>query len=264
MVHRPLLIAISACCVTGVVFAQAGSFVDNSRTPVPIPQADKPAKPEVTPEMRGDIFMVRKQYREAIEAFQTGSPKDPVLWNKMGIAYHQMAQLDKALKDYQKAVSLKKDYMEALNNIGTVYYARKSYSRAITYYRRAIKLVPQSVRLAPTYSNLGMAFFGRKQYKEAQDAMKVALSLDSNVFEASGSAGVMLEERSVTDRARFHYFQAKVYASDGRNELALQYLRKALEEGFKEKKEIEKDPDFATLRQTKEFKDLLALEPRVL
>jgi hypothetical protein len=74
----------------------------------------------------------------------------------------------------------------------------------------------------------------------------------------------MLEERSVEERAKYHYYWAKTYAKNGRNELALQYLRKALEEGFKEKKQLETDPEFASLRDTKEFKDLLALEPRVL
>jgi pentatricopeptide repeat protein len=57
---------------------------------------------------------------------------------------------------------------------------------------------------------------------------------------------------------------AKLYAKNGRTELALQYLRKALEEGFKDKKQLEKDPEFLSLRDLKEFKDLLALEPRVL
>ena len=51
------------------------------------PQSDKP---QLTPETRGDIFMARKMYREAIEAFREGSPKDPVLLNKIGIGYHQM------------------------------------------------------------------------------------------------------------------------------------------------------------------------------
>jgi hypothetical protein len=74
----------------------------------------------------------------------------------------------------------------------------------------------------------------------------------------------MLEERSVQERAKYHYYVAKLYAKNGRNDLALQYLRKALEEGLKERKQLEKDPEFASLRDTKEFKDLLALEPRVL
>ena len=266
MVIRPLVIAVAAG-LSGMSFAQTGnSILENGRTPAPAAvQADKPDdKPEVTPELRGDILMARKQYREAIEAFRLGSSKDPVLKNKTGIAYHQMLQLDHALKSYQEAVKLKKDYLEAINNIGTIYYARKDFRRSITYYERALKLEPQSTRSASVYNNLGTAFFARKQYKQAFDAFQTALSLDPDVNEHSSGYGVMLEERSVEERAKYHYFWAKTYAKSGRNELALQYLRKALEEGFKEKKQLETDPEFASLRDTKEFKELLALEPRVL
>jgi tetratricopeptide (TPR) repeat protein len=250
-----------------MAFAQTGnSILDRSRTATPAsPQADKPEeKTEITPELRGDIFMAKKQYREAIEQFKQGPPKDPVLWNKTGIAYHQLLQLDQALKSYQEAVHLKKNYQEAINNIGTIYYARKSYRRSITYYERALKAAPQSTRSAAIYNNLGTALFSRKQYKEAADAFQTALSLDPEVFEHTSSYGVMLEERNVQERAKYHYYLAKLYAKNGRNELALLYLRKSLEEGFKERKQLQTDPEFASLRDTKEFKDLLALEPRVL
>ena len=40
--------------------------------------------------MRGDIFMARKEYRAAIETYAQAPPKDPILRNKMGIAYHQL------------------------------------------------------------------------------------------------------------------------------------------------------------------------------
>ena len=52
--------------------------------------------------------------------------------------------------------------------------------------------------------------------------------------------------------------------SQGRYAEALPYLRKALEEGFKEKKKIQEEADFASLRDLPEFKELMALEPRVL
>jgi tetratricopeptide (TPR) repeat protein len=253
MLSRPLAMAIAAGLTAGLVFGA-------------VPQADKPtdAKPQITPELRGDIFMAKKQYREAVEAFHDGSPKDPVLWNKAGIAFHQMAQLDNALKNYQQAVRLNRDYVEAINNIGTVYYARKSYRRSITYYQRAIKLAPKLTKSGSIYSNLGTAYFARKQYKEAAAAFQTALELDPEVFEHRSSYGIMLEERNVEERAKYHYYVAKLYAKNGRNELALQYLRRALEEGLKERKQLDKDPEFATLRDLKEFQDLLALEPRVL
>lgn len=267
MVIRPLVIAIAAGMTAGMAFAQIGNpILDGGRISAPTSlQADQPDdKTEVTPELRGDIFMAKKQYREAIEAFRQGPKKDPVLWNKTGIAYHQMMQLDNALTSYQQAVRLKKDYQEAINNIGTIYYARKSYRRSITYYRRALKIAPEEKRSAAIYNNLGTALFARKQYKEATEALQTALSLDPDVFEHTSSYGVLLEERSVQERAKYHYYVAKLYAKNGRNELALQYLRKAIEEGLKDRKQMTTDPEFASLRDTKEFKDLLTLEPRVL
>jgi Flp pilus assembly protein TadD len=205
--------------------------------------------------------MARKMYREAIETFSEGSPKDPALRNKIGIAYHQLMQLDLARKYYEQAIKLKPSYSEAVNNLGTVYYATKSYRRAISQYKKAIKLAPDS---ASIHSNLGTAYFARNQIVLATDQFRIALKLDPDVFEHHSSYGVLLQERNVQDRAKFHYSMAALYAQNGRNDLALQYLRKALEEGYKERKKLPDDPAFATLRELPEFKQLLALEPRVL
>ncbi len=221
-------------------------------------------KPVLTPETRGDIYMARKMYREAIDTFREGSPKDPVLLNKIGIAYHQMQQLDNARKSYEAALKLKPDYVEVLNNMGTVYYARKSFRRAIGWYNRALKVAPLEPKSASIYMNLGTAYFGRKQYEKATQAYQTAMKIDPDVFERHGNVGVILEERSVQERAKYHFYLAKLYAKGGRNDLALQYLRKCLEEGFKEKKKLEEEADFAALREMPEFKELLAKEQRVL
>jgi tetratricopeptide (TPR) repeat protein len=221
-------------------------------------------KPVLSPETRGDIYMARKMYREAIEAFHEGSAKDPVLLNKTGIAFHQMQQLDQARKSYEAAVKAKPDYVEAINNIGTVYYAKKSFRRAISWYSRALKLAPGDAKSASIYMNLGTAQFARKQYDRATESYQAAMKLDPDVFEHHSSMGVMLEERSVEERAKYHFYLAKLYAKGGRNELAIQYLRKSLEEGYKEKKKLQEEPDFAGIRETPEFKELLAKEQRVL
>ena len=225
------------------------------------PQSDKPS---LTPETRGDIYMARKMYREAVEAFREGSPKDPVLLNKIGIAYHQMLQLDNARKSYEQAIKVKPDYVEAINNLGTVYYAKKNFRRAMSWYNRALKLAPAEAKSASIYMNLGTAQFARKQYEKATESYQTAMKLDPDVFEHHGNFGVILEERSVEERAKYHFYLAKLYAKGGRNELALQYLRKSLEEGFKEKKKLEEDADFAGLRELPEFKEIVAKEQRVL
>ena len=223
-----------------------------------------PPKPELTIEMRGDIFMARKMYREAIDMFRTGDRKDPVLHNKIGIAYHQMTQLDNARKSYDQALRLRKEYVEAINNLGTVYYAKKNYRRAISHYQRALKLAPAESRSASIYMNLGTAYFARKKYEDATKAYQTAMGLDPDVFERHGNFGIMLEERSVEEKAKYHFYLAKLYAKAGRNELSLQYLRKSIEEGLKDKAKLLAEPEFAALKELPEFQFLLTLEPRVL
>ena len=255
MVSRPLFIALAGISVCWFGLAQTEtSLVDKTR------QAPAAVR-ALTPEERGDIMMARKMYREAIDAFQADTQKSAVIYNKVGIAYHQLQQLDSARKYYERALKLNRDYAEAMNNVGTVYYARKSYRRAIGYYQKALRLSSNS---ASIYSNLGTALFARKKYDLATDAYQKALAIDPDVFEHRSNYGTLLEDRNIEERAKFHYYLAKMYAKTGRNELAMQYVRKALEEGFKDRKTLTEDPAFEALRKLPEFQDLLAVEPRVL
>lgn len=217
---------------------------------------------EVSPEMRGDIFMARKMYREAIDAYKE-APVTAVTVNKTGIAYHQMMEFDSAKKFYEKSVKLNPHYAEAHNNLGAVYYAKKSFRRAVTQYKKALKYNPDS---ASIYSNLGTAQFARKQYADAMTNYEKALSLDPEVFERKSTAGVLLQERTVEERAKFHYYQAKLYAKNGMTDRALLCLRRAFEEGLvKEQRDrVKEDPEFNAMRELPEFKELMAYQPRVL
>ena len=255
MVARPFTLAF-ACIFGCSLLAQSdAALVDKTRQVTPTP-----ARP-LSEEERGDIMMARKMYREAIDAFQAAPQKTAAIYNKIGIAYHQLQQIDNARKFYERALKANREYPEALNNIGTIYYAKKSYRRAISYYQKAIRLSPKS---ASIYSNLGTAQFARKNYKEASESYAKAMAIDPDVFEKRSNYGTLLEDRNVEERAKFHYYLAKMYAKSGRNELAMQYVRKALEEGFKDKKKFNDDPEFEALRQLPEFRDLLTVEPRVL
>lgn len=220
-----------------------------------------PPSPNLTPERRGDILMARKMYREAIDTYREGPQDSAVIANKIGIAYHQLLELDAAKKQYERAIKLNPRYAEAINNLGTVYYGRKSYRRAINEYKKALRIDPDS---ASFVSNLGTAYFARKKYKDAVEQYQLALRLDPEVFERRSSFGTTLEERTVEERAKLHYLWAKTYAKAGDEEHALQYVRKALEEGFKDRQKFRTDPEFAKLQDNPEFKQLLATEQKVL
>jgi tetratricopeptide (TPR) repeat protein len=272
MVSKMWLAALSCAAATTILAAPpqaqnpyqpsqgapvAKTFRGDSRADTPPPH---PAPP-VTAEMRGDIFMARKMYREAVDAYEEGPRDSAVLLNKTGIAYHQMLQFEAARKYYELAIRRKPDYAEAINNLGTIYYAHKSYRRAVNQYKKALRYSPES---ASIYSNLGTGYFARKEYAKAAEAWQHALALDPEVFEQRGSRGVLLQERSVEDRAKFHYYMAKTYAKAGATDRAIEYIRKALEEGFKERNKFLSDPEFSGLQGLPEFKELMASEQRVL
>ena len=126
---------------------------------------------------------------------------------------------------------------------------------------KALKLAPRS---ASIHSNLGTAWFARKNYQRASEAYQKALELDPEVFEHRSTNGVLLQERSVAERAKFHFYLSKTYAKAGHAERALIYMRKALEEGFKDRQKFVEEPEFASLQKLPEFQQLLELQPRVL
>jgi tetratricopeptide (TPR) repeat protein len=205
--------------------------------------------------------MARKMYREAIDVYRLGPQGSPIITNKIGIAFHQLLLLDLAKKNYEKAIKLDSHYAEAINNLGTIYYAQKSYRRSIGYYKKAIRC---SNPTASIYANLGAAYFARRNYKVASEYYEQALKLDPEVFEHHGTFGTLMQERTVEERAMFHLYLAKMYAKSGANERALIYLRKALEEGVKDRNKIPDMPEFGAMKSNADFQQLLAQNPKPL
>ena len=229
-----------------------------ANTPPPAPSA--PARPLLSAQERGDILMARKMYREAIDTYK-GAPESAILMNKIGIAYHQLADLGAAANYYSRAIKLDSKYAEAMNNLGTIYYSRGSYRRAIGQYKKVLRIKPES---ASTLANLGSAYFARKQYELASENYQKALAIDPNVFESRSGVGSVVRDRTVGDRPMFFYYLAKSYAKAGMLEQALNYIRKSVEEGFKERQKFVEEPEFTGLQKDPEFQKIMAMEPKVL
>ncbi len=255
-------LSLTIVLVAGLGSALAQTQPGNSpAASLPIPGQPASTPKPLTPEMRGDIFMARRMYREAIEMYNTADQKDAAIWNKKGIAYQNLNELDAAKKNYERALKLNPKFAEAQNNIGTVQYSQKSYRSAVNTYKKALRLSPNS---ASFHKNLGTAYFARKNEKEAMAEYMIAMSLDPTVFEPHSGTGPVLLSTNIEERAKFDYSMAKLYAKVGNSEQALQFLRRALEEGFKDKKKMGSDPEWDAFREVPEFKELLSLEPRVL
>ena len=221
-----------------------------------------PADRKLTPEELGDLYMARKQYREASAEYKRlaeENPKNAVYLNKLGIAFHQQSALGLALKYYQRAVKVDPQYADAQNNIGTIWYQRKRYGKAIRAYQKAIKMRDDMPVL---YSNLGYAYFSDGKYEEALAAFRAALTQDPQFFERGASrTGSILQDRSVSDRGRFYFLLAKSFAQAGNVERCILYLRKAKEEGYTSMNDVKKDPAFAAVLKDPAVVEMLAPKP---
>jgi len=239
--------------VTAVLAAWAGipAFAASPQTGSRAPQT---TATDVSPELRGDLAMARQQYLAAIEAYREAPQNSAVIWNKMGIAYHHLFAMDLARRDYQQALRLRPDYPEALNNLGAVYYAKGSFHKAEKYYRRALRLAPRSPSI---FSNLGTAYFAERKVQQGINAYRAAFALDPRIFEDS-SPQLVAESLPARERAQQDFCLAKLFAQAGHPDRAIDYLRKALNEGFDDRKEILNDRTLASLRSTPQFAELMS------
>jgi tetratricopeptide (TPR) repeat protein len=221
-----------------------------------------PAERQLSGEELGDLYMARKQYREASEQYKILSdqaPRNAVYLNKLGIALHQQAALTAALRYYERAVKADPQYADAQNNIGTIWYQRKKYGRAVRAYQKAIKMRDDMPVL---YSNMGYALFSEGKYEQSITAFRTALAKDPQFFDRANSrTGSILQDRSVPDRGRFYFLLAKSFAETGNLERCVLYLRKAKEEGYKQIAEIKKDPAFTAVLKDPAVIELITPKP---
>ncbi len=224
--------------------------------PSPLPQIASGVTPPVSAqqpkqlslEERADIFMARKGYADAVDyysrALGQSKQSDPVLWNKLGIAYQQQMNFNAARKAYKEAIRVRTDYPEAWNNLGTTYYLANKFAKSVKYYRKAVALSPGS---ASFHMNLGTSFYRMKKPKEAVDEYRQALTLDPNILNERSTMGTVVEARG--SDVDYYFYMAKVFASLGRIGEAIRYLRRAFEDGFKDFKKLDEDPDFLKISQ---------------
>lgn len=237
--------------VAGVLLVQTplSRAVSVAQTSAPTPAS------AITPEERGDLDMAHQQYIAAIEAYRE-APVNAVTLNKMGIAYHHLLAIDEARKDYEKALLIRPNYPEALNNLGAADFLERHYKQATQLYRKALRLMPNSAVIA---ANLGTAYFARGKYQSGLEAYQTAFRLDPDVFD-SDSPSIIQGPADSRDRARQDYCIAELYAQNGNQSLAIDYLRRAFNDGFKDHSRLMQDNDFAQLRATPEFAQLMAEE----
>ncbi len=260
-----VLLVVVCCACFAVAFAQDMSQAIPV-TPPPTRRIEPPPA-NATPddlEQQGDVLRREKAYldsmdyyRAAIKKLKTDRKEQSVVYNKLGMCEVQLGHYEEAKRTFQKAAKIDKTNANAINNAGSMFYHDKKWGRAIKLYRRAIALSPDN---APYHANLGSAYMAHQELARGDAEYQTALQLDPNVFESRSNVGVSAL-MTPEDRAKYAYTLAKMYAKNGQMDRALLYLRRAMEDGYKDINKVYEDNEFATLRKDERFLALMAQPP---
>jgi tetratricopeptide (TPR) repeat protein len=209
-------------------------------------------------ENRGDQLRVGKDFLDALDYYNAALKMDTnnsVLYNKAGICQLQLRRYKEAKKSFEHSIKADRNHADSFNNLGVVYYEERNYGKAIKQYDKAIQIRDDA---ASYYSNRGAAYFSRRQFDKAIPDYYKALELDPDIFERVSRGGVTAQLPSPEDRARYDYVLAKLYAKMGEKDRSLHYLKKAMEDGYKNIHDVYKDQEFAELRKDPRFAELMA------
>jgi tetratricopeptide (TPR) repeat protein len=236
-------------------------FTINSQQAPPgrgaVPALQPPAassSPRTVSELAGDSLYVQRRYQKAIEAYKK-APKDSAeVWKKLGISYEMLLDLKDAEHSYKESLRLNPGDAETLNNLGTVYDAMQDHSKAERQYRMALKLSPE---MAAAVRNLGTNLIFQNDYAAGQELYKRALALDCTVFDGL-DVPATTSTASVHQLGAINYSKAQSYAQSGRFDRAVEYLRRALGEGFTSRERIAQDGSFDKLRGSRDFEQLMS------
>jgi tetratricopeptide (TPR) repeat protein len=227
----------------------------------PMARMIDPPAPDATAadlEARADQLRTSKLYLDALDYYRAALAKTANasrVLNKIGITELMMQRFQEAKKSFERSIKADRTLADAYNNLGVVYYEERKYGPAVKQYHKAIEIDGHS---ASFFSNLGAALFSKKEFEPAVAAYQHALELDPEVFERTSRGGVQAQLPKPEDRARYDYTVAKLYAKMGVPERSLEYLKKAMEEGYKELNNVYKDEEFSALRKDPRFTELMS------
>jgi len=268
---RAFLVPVSflTLCICGLSMFSWGQASHSEQVQIkpPLLRTIDPPAPDATAadlETRAEQLRAVKLYLDALDYYRAALAKKPnsaSLLNKIGITELMMQRYREAKKSFDQSIKVDRKFADAYNNRGVVLYEERKYGAAVKEYRRAIAIDGTS---ASFFSNLGAALFSKKEFEPAVVAYQRAVELDPDVFERTSRAGVQAQLPSPGDRARYDYTVAKLYAKMGYSERSLEYLKKALEEGYKDFNNVYKDVEFAGLRKDKRFAEMMAAKPPAL
>jgi len=179
---------------------------------------------------KGLGYIKEKKYDLAMEEFNKALEISPdyieAIKNK-GNVYYYLGDTVKALEWYELTVSKDPSYWNGYNNMGNVYYEEGDMVKAEEYYSKAAELCKDDVK---PFNNLGDILIEGGRYEEAIENYNKAIALG-------------LKNNELYSQSGFAYWQiAQGYTKENKKDEAWNYANKALDNYNKAGEENPDDP----------------------
>jgi tetratricopeptide (TPR) repeat protein len=223
----------------------------------------------------GIIYDKKGMAEEAIAEYQKAlkiKPDYAIAHNNLGIIYNKKGMAEEAIAEFQAALKIKPDFANAHNNLGIIYNKKGMVVEAIAEFQAALKIEPDN---AKTRFNLGNIYKDEGQLERAVAEYRKALSIKPDFAEALNNLAVaymtrgeyagalplfrkIIEHKPDSVMARYNI--ACVYARQGKIEESVDWLKEAVEKGFKDWDVLKTDRDLENIRGSSYYKKLVTTQ----
>jgi superkiller protein 3 len=147
------------------------------------------------------------EYKEAIVADEHMEPA----YSNLGLVYTAQKSWSKALEAFDKALAMKPDRTTSLNGLGTVLYAMKRNDEAMEKWKKAIEIDPN---FASAYYNMGNAYETQEKHREALLAYVKAADINPKMADAYYRLGSLMNKTKHSPQAHVLLSKAIKLAPD--------------------------------------------------
>ena len=95
----------------------------------------------------GNAFFKAENYPSAVECYSEAikrNPKEHTIYSNRAATYLKLCAYEEALKDCEKCLAIKPDFVKAISRKGHAYFWTKQYHRALQTYDEGLKLEPDN------------------------------------------------------------------------------------------------------------------------